>query len=128
MIKQRLEIPIYLLNNLLIDENFKKLQSFDFPHYEQLLRLLSGHKFEIEKEFIEYKKKMLHGITKGNYPPPILQEIINGNFVCLDGRVRLLTFKVLGIDPYVEVIYENGSSDYHVINNQRLALKPEIKY
>lgn len=100
------EISENELKRKLNNDDYKNLKPFDFFEYDRMVRKSKRHLFQTERDFQEYKKSMMDGIAKGNYNLPILERI--NNFLSIkDGYVRLITCKLLGIDPVIEVIDKN---------------------
>lgn len=83
---------------------------FDFQQYDEILKELKGFDFKTEAKFKEYKRLMLEGVKSGKYDRPIIEVKKDGSVICIDGLARLLTAKVLGIDPVVELLMEDGSN------------------
>ena len=91
------------LKRQLDNSDYKNLKTFDFFEYDRLLRKRKRSSFESETAYQEYKKSMLDGVSKGKYNLPILQKYKNILSI-KDGYVRLLTCKLLGIDPVIEIV------------------------
>jgi hypothetical protein len=116
--KTTAEITENQLKHILNNDNYKKLKSFDFLEYDEILRKLKRHLFDCEKDFKNYKKGMIEGIYSGTYDKPEININDVGEWECVDGEIRLLTLKLLGIDPVIDL----SISDYTSITiiNQRL--------
>jgi hypothetical protein len=118
MTVQGIEITENFLRKILNYQPYKELKMFDFHYYDELLKKLKGHIFEKEEDFKKYKMSMINGVKLGVYDKPKLKIKKDGSVVCVDGLVRLLTSKVLGIDPVVELSTEENSNIS--IDNYRL--------
>ena len=93
------------LKKLLNSNEYITLKNFDFVEYDRLIRNKKRLFFKDEYSFQDYKKSMLKGIAKGKYNLPVLVYKNNKLFI-KDGYVRLLTCKLLGIDPVIDIIQD----------------------
>lgn len=118
--KQKTEVTENKLKKILDNTRYRLLKTFDFQHYDVMLRFLKRKLFKTDKEFLEYKKSMLKGVSSGKYDAPQILVSACGKVECTDGEVRLLTAKVLGLDPVVEITYEKEPC--YKVKDQRLVI------
>lgn len=113
------EITEKQLENILINPDYKSLKAFDFTTYNELVRERKRHFYATEEDFQAYKKDMMKGVSSGYYDKPVINIDDSGKAECIDGEIRLLTAKVLGIDPVIDVSFTELTCK---IEKQRLFL------
>lgn len=102
---------------------YSSLKPFDFEHYDELLKKIKGSFFRTKEDFTNYKKNMLKGVSTGQYDKPKIQINAKGMAICIDGLVRLLTMKVLGIDPVVEITNTANDISLDIQNHRFVSFK-----
>lgn len=77
------------------------MKTFDFLSFDRILRERKRDQFKTEQEFQDYKKEILNSTKNGTCDLPRIS-VKGKRWNILDGKIRLLAFKVLGINPVVE--------------------------
>ncbi len=80
------------------------IKTFDFHSFDKLLREAKRKQFKTEEEFQIYKKEILNSTSDGTCDLPQISIHGNNDWIILDGKIRLLAYKVLGINPVVEFL------------------------
>lgn len=86
----------------IIDNDYNRLKPFDFYQFEKILKQIK--QFKTTKDFEDYRKNILNCVKYGSCEPIKLTKNHFGDFKIIDGKVRLLAHKLLGIEPIFEII------------------------
>jgi hypothetical protein len=65
---------------------------------------LKAKQFKTAEEFENYRKIILNCVKNGDCEPIKLYKNHFGELKIIDGKVRLLAHKLLGIEPIIEII------------------------
>lgn len=82
--------------------DIKKVNIFDFHSFDKILREKKRRMFKTEEDFQSYKKEILFTTKAGTCDLPIICVHSENIWNIIDGKIRLLAYKVLGINPVVE--------------------------
>jgi hypothetical protein len=87
-----------------IDADYNALKPFDFTQFEKTLKRLKQKQFKNTEDFEKYRKMILNCVKDGDCEPIKLSKNHFGELKIIDGKVRLLAHKLLGIEPIFEII------------------------
>ena len=82
----------------------RTIKTFDFQTFDKILREKKRQDFQTETAFQDYKKEILFSTQNGTCDLPLIKVKSNKKWNIIDGRMRLLAYKVLGINPVVEFV------------------------
>lgn len=87
-----------------LDNEVKSLKQFDFIQFEKILKKLKGKELIDNESFNNYKKHIINCVLNGDCEP--IKMTVNGlgEYKIIDGKVRLLAHKLLGVMPIIETI------------------------
>jgi hypothetical protein len=86
------------------DTDYNDLSPFDFYKFEKILKKLKQKQFKTTEDFENYRKIIINCVKNGDCEPIKLSKNHFGELKIIDGKVRLLAHKLLGIDPIIEII------------------------
>ena len=88
----------------ILDNDYNDLSPFDFYKFEKILKKLKLKQFKSLQEFENYRKNVLNCVKNGDCEPIKLSKNHFGELKIIDGKIRLLAHKLLGIEPIFEII------------------------
>lgn len=83
----------------------KSIKTFDFHTFDRILRESKRSQFKTEQDFQKYKREILNSTQDGTCELPKIMVNKENKWNILDGKIRLFAYRVLGINPVVEMSF-----------------------